>query len=82
MLNYVLVFHDVQHCSLDLVRVAVLMRSSPCLPEVFCGGKAKFLQNVLRVEHVVATHEVTDCRSEAVYQCLLCDNSPKNQYKV
>ena len=31
----------------------------------------------------LATHEVTDCRSETVLQkCLLCDNPPKKQYKV
>ena len=45
--------------------------------------KKKSLQNVLSAKHLVATHEVTDCRSEAVLQkYLLRDFPQKKQYKV
>lgn len=41
----------------------------------------KSLRNVFSAQHLVATHEVTDWRSEVVLQkCLLCDNPPKATY--
>ena len=64
-------------------RFAAFVRSPTFQQKSLVMNRRKTIQNVLNAQKLFASHKVTDCHCNAIFQkSLLCDNVSKTQYRI